>query len=143
MKNSKWKLVIQILISILTALGTSVGVSSCMTCATVVSGTDRHVAPPARLSARHRLPLRHPTRRNARNGTTGIYGGGTLPGTQQILDRCVLRGRTRRRRTACRHSHRGATTGSEAAAPGTETALPPRPHRRPSRPEPHEGLSLL
>ena len=92
---------------------------------------------------RHRLPLRHPTRRNARNGTTGIYGGGTLSGTQQILDRCVLRGRTRQRRTACRHSHRGTATGSEAATPGTETALSPRPHRRPSRPEPHEGLSLL
>ncbi len=30
MKNSKWKMVIQILISILTALGTSLGVTSCM-----------------------------------------------------------------------------------------------------------------
>ncbi len=30
MKNSKWKMVIQILISILTALGTSLGTTSCM-----------------------------------------------------------------------------------------------------------------
>ena len=30
MKNSKWKMVIQILISILTALGTTLGVTSCM-----------------------------------------------------------------------------------------------------------------
>ena len=30
MKNSKWKMVIQILVSILTALGTSLGVTSCM-----------------------------------------------------------------------------------------------------------------
>ncbi len=30
MKTNKWKMVIQILVSILTALGTSLGVTSCM-----------------------------------------------------------------------------------------------------------------
>ena len=30
MKNSKWKMVIQLIVSILTALGTTLGTTSCM-----------------------------------------------------------------------------------------------------------------
>ena len=62
---------------------------------------------------------------------------------QRSLDRRLLRGRARHPGSTRRHAHRGAEGIPAAFTRRSAPALPPRPDRRPSRPESAEVLPLL